>query len=125
MQSLPGGKPGTEVLARGGNNTWAPDLMKVGDQYFLYYSAPATQPKSAIGLLVGKTLDPQSPDYGWTDRGAVVWSDGVEDSNDEVLPAVVVVKQRRIEAAAVHVRRIGPVALDCRARDEIVVEVAQ
>ena len=26
--------------------------------YFLYYSAPGTQPKSAIGLLVGKTLDP-------------------------------------------------------------------
>jgi arabinan endo-1,5-alpha-L-arabinosidase len=81
MASMPGGKPGGEVLARGGNNTWAPDVMKVGDKYFLYYSAPAAQPKSAIGLLVGKTLDPQSPDYGWTDGGPVVWSDGVEDSN--------------------------------------------
>jgi len=81
MQSMPGGKPGVEVLARGGNNTWAPDVMKVGDKYFLYYSAPGTQPKSAIGLLVGKTLDPQSPEYGWTDAGPVVWSDGVEDSN--------------------------------------------
>ena len=81
MQSLPDGKPGAEVIARGGNNTWAPDVMKVGDKYFLYYSAPGTQPKSAIGLLVGKTLDPSSPDYGWTDAGPVVWSDGVEDSN--------------------------------------------
>jgi arabinan endo-1,5-alpha-L-arabinosidase len=81
MQSLPDGKPGAQVLARGGNNTWAPDLMKVGDRFFLYYSAPATQPKSAIGLLVGKTLDPSSADYGWTDAGPVVWSDGVEDSN--------------------------------------------
>ena len=61
MQSLPGGKPGAEVTNRGGNNTWAPDVMKVGDKYFLYYSAPGTQPNSAIGLLVGKTLDPQSP----------------------------------------------------------------
>jgi len=81
MQGLPGGRPGAEVLARGGNNTWAPDLMRVGDKYFVYYSAPGTQPKSAIGLLVGKTLDPNSPDYKWEDGGPVVWSDGLEDSN--------------------------------------------
>jgi arabinan endo-1,5-alpha-L-arabinosidase len=81
MQAVPGGKPGPDVIARGGNNTWAPDLIRVGDKYFLYYSAPGTQPKSAIGLLVGKTLDPESPDYAWEDAGPVVWSDGVEDSN--------------------------------------------
>ena len=81
MQALPGGKPGPEVLARGGNNTWAPDVIRSGDKYFVYYSAPGTQPKSAIGLLVGATLDPESPDYKWEDAGPVVWSDGVEDSN--------------------------------------------
>ena len=58
MQAVPGGKPGPDVLARGGNNTWAPDVIRVGDKYFLYYSAPGTQPKAAIGLLVGRTLDP-------------------------------------------------------------------
>jgi arabinan endo-1,5-alpha-L-arabinosidase len=81
MSAVPGGKPGADVLERGGNNTWAPDLIHVGDKYFLYYSAPGTQPKSAIGLLVGRTLDPQSPDYRWEDGGPVVWSDGLEDSN--------------------------------------------
>ena len=81
MQAVPGGKPGPDVIARGGNNTWAPDVIRVGGRYFLYYSAPGTQPKSAIGLLVGKTLDPDSPDYKWEDAGPVVWSDGVEDSN--------------------------------------------
>ena len=81
MQAVPGGKPGPDVLARGGNNTWAPDVIKSGDKYFVYYSAPGTQPKSAIGLLVGRTLDPQSPDHKWEDGGPVVWSDGVEDSN--------------------------------------------
>jgi arabinan endo-1,5-alpha-L-arabinosidase len=81
MSAVPAGKPGPEVLARGGNNTWAPDVIHIGDQFFLYYSAPGTQPKSAIGLLVGRTLDPKSPDYKWEDRGPVVWSDGVEDSN--------------------------------------------
>jgi arabinan endo-1,5-alpha-L-arabinosidase len=81
MQAVPGGKPGPEVLERGGNNTWAPDLIHIGGKYFLYYSAPGTQPRAAIGLLVGKTLDPASPDYAWEDGGPVVWSDGVEDSN--------------------------------------------
>ena len=81
MEAVPGGRAGKEVLARGGNNTWAPDVIRSGDKYFVYYSAPATQPKSAIGLLVGETLDPASPDYRWEDGGPVVWSDGVEDSN--------------------------------------------
>jgi arabinan endo-1,5-alpha-L-arabinosidase len=81
MQTLPGGRPGPDVIARGGNNTWAPDVIRSGDKYFVYYSAPGTQPKAAIGLLVGKTLDPDSPDYKWDDGGPVVWSDGIEDSN--------------------------------------------
>ena len=81
MDAVPGGRPGPEVIARGGNNTWAPDVVRVGEKYFVYYSAPGSQPKSAIGLLVGTTLDPQSPDYKWEDAGPVVWSDGVEDSN--------------------------------------------
>ncbi|HEX5000619.1 MAG TPA: family 43 glycosylhydrolase [Terriglobia bacterium] len=81
MQALPGGRPGPDVIARGGNNTWAPDVIRVGDQYFVYYAAPGTQPKAAVGLLVGKTLDSESPDYRWVDGGPVVWSDGVEDSN--------------------------------------------
>jgi arabinan endo-1,5-alpha-L-arabinosidase len=81
MSAVPGGKAGPEVLAKGGNNTWAPDIIHIGDQYFLYYSAPGTQPRSAIGLLVGRTLNPESPDYRWEDRGPVVWSDGIEDSN--------------------------------------------
>ena len=81
IATLPGGKPGEATLARGGNNSWAPDVIRVGDQFFMYYSAPGTQPRSAIGLLIGKTLDPASPDYGWRDAGPVVWSDGVEDSN--------------------------------------------
>jgi arabinan endo-1,5-alpha-L-arabinosidase len=81
MSALPDGKPGTEVLTRGGNNTWAPDVIHIGDKFFLYYSAPGIQPKSAIGLLVGRTLDPTSPDYHWEDGGPIVWSDGIEDSN--------------------------------------------
>src|SRR5512139_2802406 len=50
MSALPGAKPGPEVLARGGNNTWAPDVIHVGDKFYVYYAAPATQPRAAIGL---------------------------------------------------------------------------
>ena len=63
MQAIPEGRPSPQVIARGGNNTWAPDVIRSGDKYFVYYSAPGTQPKAAIGLLVGRTLDPNSPDY--------------------------------------------------------------
>jgi arabinan endo-1,5-alpha-L-arabinosidase len=73
--------PRQDVISRGGGNTWAPDVIRVGDKYFVYYAAPGTQPKAAIGLLVGKTLDPTSPEYKWEDGGPIVWSDGVEDSN--------------------------------------------
>ncbi len=81
ISALPDGKPGPEVLARGGNNTWAPDVIHVGDKFFVYYAAPGTQPRAAIGLLVGRTLDPASPEYKWEDGGPVAWSDGVEDAN--------------------------------------------
>jgi len=81
MEGLPGGRAGEAVLVRGGNNTWAPDVIAIGGKFFIYYSAPGQQPKAAIGLLVGTTLDPASPDYGWQDGGPVVWSDGIEDSN--------------------------------------------
>lgn len=36
MQAVAGGKPGPAVIARGGNNTWAPDVIRAGDKYFLY-----------------------------------------------------------------------------------------
>jgi arabinan endo-1,5-alpha-L-arabinosidase len=81
MSAVPGGKAGPEVLAKGGNNTWAPDVIHLGDKFFVYYSAPATQPRSAIGLLVCPTLDPASPRFHCEDGGPVAWSDGVEDSN--------------------------------------------
>ena len=43
----------------------------------------------------------------------------------QILATVIVMKQRRIEATAVEIHRIGPVAIDRGTRDEIVVEVAQ
>jgi arabinan endo-1,5-alpha-L-arabinosidase len=52
---------------------WAPDVMKVGDRYLLYYSASSFgKMTSAIGLATNPTLDPEDPAYHWTDQGMVV-----------------------------------------------------
>ena len=60
------------------------------------------------------------------DAGEAVLSGTVVPQHvQQVLAAVVVVKERWIEPAAVQVDRIRPIAVDARARDEIVVEVAQ
>jgi len=52
---------------------WAPDVIKLGGRYLLYYSV-STMGKmtSAIGLATNPTLDPDDPAYRWTDQGVVV-----------------------------------------------------
>lgn len=52
---------------------WAPDIMKVGGRYLLYYSVSTIgKMTSAIGLATSPTLDPNDSDYHWTDEGIVV-----------------------------------------------------
>lgn len=52
---------------------WAPDIIKLGDRYLLYYSVSSMgKMTSAIGLATNPTLDPDDPAYHWTDQGYVV-----------------------------------------------------
>jgi len=52
---------------------WAPDIIKVGSQYLLYYSVSSMgKMTSAIGLATNPTLDPSDPAYKWSDQGIVV-----------------------------------------------------
>lgn len=52
---------------------WAPDIIKLGDRYLLYYAVSSFgKMTSAIGLATNPTLDPDDPDYHWTDEGFVV-----------------------------------------------------
>ncbi len=52
---------------------WAPDIIKVGARYLLYYSVSSMgKMTSAIGLATTPTLDPSDPEYRWTDQGIVV-----------------------------------------------------
>jgi arabinan endo-1,5-alpha-L-arabinosidase len=59
----------------------APDVIHIGDRYFLYIAANSGPTKANIYLLTNKTLDPNSPDYKWEEGGVVASSDGVEDCN--------------------------------------------
>lgn len=66
----------------GAKDMWAPDISHVNGEYRLYYSVSTFgSNRSAIGLATSPTLDPQAPNYGWTDRGLVVMSTEKDDFN--------------------------------------------
>jgi arabinan endo-1,5-alpha-L-arabinosidase len=61
---------------------WAPDIIHLGDRYLLYYSVSSFgKNTSAIGLATNPTLDPEDPDYKWTDHGIVIKSNPSVDYN--------------------------------------------
>lgn len=65
----------SEIVPDFQNVEWAPDIAKHNDTYYLYYSVSEFgQNNSAIGLATNKTLDPEDPNYKWTDHGPVIQS---------------------------------------------------
>lgn len=61
---------------------WAPDIIRVGDLWHLYYSVSEFgKNTSAIALATSPELDPAKPGYGWTDRGIVIRSSPGLDYN--------------------------------------------
>jgi len=65
-----------------GQSVWAPDIIQLHGEYFLYYAISKWgQYVSAVGLLTSPTLDTNSPNYHWTDRGMVVHSVTGQDLN--------------------------------------------
>jgi arabinan endo-1,5-alpha-L-arabinosidase len=77
-----------EVPENRNTHFWAPDVIRVNDQYLLYYSVSSFgKNTSAIGLVTSPTLDPAASDFKWTDRGIVVQSFATNDFN-AIDPAV-------------------------------------
>lgn len=69
-------------------DVWAPDVIRIGDEFFLYYSFSVFGKKtSAIGLAVNRTLNPDSPDFHWRDEGPVIETGKAQDYN-AIDPAV-------------------------------------
>ena len=77
--------PQTVVQFAPGNDgidAWAPDILKIGDTFYLYYAVSKWSSfASAVGLATNKTLNPDDLAYHWIDRGMVVHSDGQENLN--------------------------------------------
>lgn len=70
------------VPAHRGLSYWAPDVMRVGDRYLLYYSISTFGKKdSAIGLAATPTLNPSDPAFGWKDQGEVIRSTSTNNFN--------------------------------------------
>lgn len=75
---------------------WAPDIIHLKDRYLLYYSISTWGSQtSAIGLATCKSLDPASPQYGWTDNGIVIQSSR-KDSFNTIDPSVTSDNQGRL-----------------------------
>ena len=57
---------------------WAPDIIHMNNKYYLYYSCSMWGTMSScIGVVVNKTLNPDSPDYKWEDQGDIgIYSSG-------------------------------------------------
>ena len=72
-----------KAVPRGDAKTvWAPDVIFVNNQYYLFWSYSSFGSRvSVTGLLTSPTLDPESPDYKWTDRGVVLASTRESDFN--------------------------------------------
>ena len=61
---------------------WAPDVIRRGDRFLLYYSVSGWgKNTSAIGLASSPTLDSASPECVWKDEGIVIRSKATDDFN--------------------------------------------
>ncbi len=74
----------------GARGIWAPDVSFIHDasdahgEYRLYYAVSSFGSNhSVIGLTTNKTLDPDSPDYRWTDKGLVIESNAAGAPPDD------------------------------------------
>jgi arabinan endo-1,5-alpha-L-arabinosidase len=65
----------------------APDVIHIGDRYYLYYATSSRQPQADVHMIWTRTLDSNSADFKWEEGGIVASSDGVEDCN-AIDPAV-------------------------------------
>jgi arabinan endo-1,5-alpha-L-arabinosidase len=61
---------------------WAPTISRLGERFFLYYSASRFGVNtSTIGLAINDHFDPLHPADGWEDQGLVVATTTTDDFN--------------------------------------------
>jgi len=78
----------TNAVPGNRGHLWAPDVIQLTNRYLLYYSVSTFgKNTSAIGLATTPTLDPDDPNFAWTDEGVVVRSYATNNFN-AIDPAV-------------------------------------
>lgn len=83
----------TAIPGTGG--LWAPDIIKVGNEFRLYYSASTFgKNRSAIGLVTTPTLDRSAPGFGWMDKG-MVWESTAKSDYNAIDPNIFIDKDGR------------------------------
>jgi arabinan endo-1,5-alpha-L-arabinosidase len=66
----------------GTGGMWAPDIALFNNRFHLWYSCSTFgSNRSVIGLATNVTLDADSPEYRWQDRGLVIESHSSDDFN--------------------------------------------
>jgi arabinan endo-1,5-alpha-L-arabinosidase len=112
FESLPEWATREIPLAR---NAWAPDISFYNGEYHLYYSVSSFGSRnSAIGLVTTRTLDRESPDYRWIDRGMVVRSHEDKDDWNAIDPNLVIEDPTHVWLAwgsfwgGIKMRRVDP-----------------
>jgi arabinan endo-1,5-alpha-L-arabinosidase len=72
---------GSSINLPGRDGLWAPDVQKVGNTYYLYYSVSTFGNKnSAIGVATSTTMDVGS----WTDHGSIGVTSGASTSYNAI-----------------------------------------
>lgn len=93
---------------------WAPDISYFNGEFHLYYAFSVFgKNTSGIALATNRTLNPQSPDFRWQDRGLVLRS-RLEDDYNAIDPNLVLDQKGRAWLAfgsfwsGIKMRRIDP-----------------
>lgn len=70
-------------------HVWAPDVIYYGGEWHLFYSSSAfAKNTSVIAHLTSPTLNPNSPDFGWKDKGLIVQSVPNRDNWNAIDPNI-------------------------------------
>lgn len=81
----------TEAIKGYNGHTWAPDIIYHNGLYHLFYSCSAFgKNTSAIGHATNPTLNPEDPQFKWTDHGKVIQSVPNRDMWNAIDPHIII-----------------------------------
>lgn len=81
----------SEVLPNANLHLWAPDIIFHKGEWHLFYASSAfAKNTSVIGHVTNKTLNPQSNEYEWVDRGMIIQSVPYRDDWNAIDPNIII-----------------------------------